>query len=59
MGAKVLVENNSFTNVALAIVTDLDSDEEGSAQSINNLFLGSTTTRITKTASFSPGYSYT
>jgi len=58
MGAQVLVEQNYFSSTKLAIVTDLDSDEEGYAVDRNNVFVDSTT-RITKTGSFSPGYSYT
>ncbi|KAF2839475.1 polysaccharide lyase family 1 protein [Patellaria atrata CBS 101060] len=57
MGAQVLVEDTSFTNVQLAIVTNLDSDEEGFANNRNNLFTNSPT-RITKTGSYSPPYSY-
>ncbi|KAF3933720.1 hypothetical protein ABW19_dt0204117 [Dactylella cylindrospora] len=58
MGAQVLVEQNSFTNVQLAIVTDLDSDEDGYAVERNNIFVSSTT-RITQVGSLSPPYSYT
>lgn len=47
MGAQVLVENTSFTGVERAIVTNLDSDEEGFANERNNLFTSSTT-QITK-----------
>ncbi|KAJ8516869.1 hypothetical protein ONZ45_g5874 [Pleurotus djamor] len=58
MGAQALVENTIFNNVKLAIVTDLDSDLEGRAVSRNNVFSGSSTTRITQTGSLSPPYSY-
>ena len=47
MGAQVLVENNSFTGVERAVVTNLDSDEEGYANERNNVF-SSSTTQITK-----------
>lgn len=43
MGAQVLVENSSFTDVERAIVTNLDSDEEGFANERNNLLTNSTT----------------
>ncbi|RMJ15266.1 hypothetical protein CDV36_005053 [Fusarium kuroshium] len=58
MGAQVLVEQNSFTNVQLAIVTDLDSEEEGFASNKNNIFTNSDT-RITQEKDFTPPYSYT
>ncbi|KAH7103704.1 pectin lyase fold/virulence factor [Auriculariales sp. MPI-PUGE-AT-0066] len=58
MGAQVLVENNIFTNVVLAMVTDLDSDEPGYLTSTGNV-LNNSTTRITQTASWKPSYSYT
>ncbi|KAH0602516.1 uncharacterized protein H6S33_008597 [Morchella sextelata] len=58
MGAQVLVENNNFNSVQLAIVTDLDSDDEGYAVQRNNVFTDSTT-RITQTGSLTPPYSYT
>lgn len=58
MGAQVLVESNEFNTVKLAIVTDLDSDEEGFAVSRNNIFTSSDT-RITQTGSLTPPYSYT
>lgn len=58
MGAQVLVEQTSFTNNKLAIVTNLDSDLPGSAIERNNLFVNSDT-RITSTGSFTPPYSYT
>lgn len=37
MGGQVLVENNIFSNVTLAIVTDLDSDIDGLATDLNNV----------------------
>lgn len=58
MGAQVLVEENSFTNVAKSVVTNLDSDEEGFATERNNIFNNSPT-QITKTGSFVPSYKYT
>jgi len=58
MGAIARVENNSFNNVLLAMVTNLDSDTEGSIQDIGNLLLGTSTTRITKTGTLTPPYSY-
>lgn len=58
MGAQVLVEGNSFNNVKLAVVTNLDSDEPGYAVERNNLFLGTTTTQITQTGALTPPYSY-
>ncbi|PGH15582.1 hypothetical protein AJ79_02364 [Helicocarpus griseus UAMH5409] len=59
MGAQVLVEESYFDNVKRAIVTNLDSDEEGFATERNNIFEGETTTEITQEASFSPSYDYT
>lgn len=38
MGAQVLVESNSFNNVKLAIVTNVDSEEDGFAVEKNNLY---------------------
>jgi pectate lyase len=58
MGAQVLVEQSSFSSTKLAIVTDLDSDEEGYVIEKNNLYVDSDT-RITQTGSFTPSYSYT
>jgi pectate lyase len=58
MGAQVLVESNSFTNVDKAVVTNLDSDLEGFAVEKNNLFVNSTT-QITQKGSFTPSYEYT
>ena len=58
MGAQVYVEQNSFTNVANAIITNLDSDEDGFATQTGNIFENSTT-QITASASFRPSYSYT
>ena len=58
MGAQVLVENNSFTGVDNAIVTNLDSDEEGFANERNNIFTSSTT-QITKKGTWTPSYKYT
>jgi len=58
MGAQVLVEGNHLNNVVLAVVTDLDSDLPGYAVERNNIFAGTSTTRITQTGSLSPPYSY-
>jgi pectate lyase len=58
MGAQVFVEQNSFTNVAKAVVTNLDSKEEGYATEEGNVFVNSPT-QITKKGSFKPGYAYT
>ncbi|KNG51587.1 polysaccharide lyase family 1 protein [Stemphylium lycopersici] len=58
MGAQVLVEANSFTNVDRAVVTNLDSDEEGFAVEKDNLFTNSPT-QITQQGSFVPDYKYT
>jgi pectate lyase len=58
MGAQVFVEQNSFTDVARAIVTNLDSKEDGFASESGNLFVNSPT-QITKVGSFKPSYAYT
>jgi pectate lyase len=58
MGAQVLVEQTSFTNNPLSIVTDLDSDLPGNAVQRNNIFVNSPT-RITQTGSYTAPYSYT
>ena len=58
MGAQVLVENSSFTDTNRAIVTNLDSDEEGFATERNNLFENSPID-ITQEGSFEPDYAYT
>ena len=58
MGAKCLVEGNSFNNAKLAVVTDLDSDEDGYATERNNVYTGTSTKRITKTGAPSIPYSY-
>ncbi|KAI8623775.1 polysaccharide lyase family 1 protein [Xylariaceae sp. FL1651] len=58
MGAQVLVEQSYFSSTKLAIVTDLDSDEDGYAVSKDNIFVDSTT-EITQTGSLTPPYSYT
>ncbi|EEU42650.1 uncharacterized protein NECHADRAFT_122787 [Fusarium vanettenii 77-13-4] len=58
MGAQVLVEQNSFNNVQRAIVTNLDSKEEGFASQKNNIFTNSDT-QITQEKEFTPPYSYT
>ncbi|TRX91471.1 hypothetical protein FHL15_007695 [Xylaria flabelliformis] len=58
MGAQMLIEQNYFSSTKLAIVTDLDSDEDGYAVDKDNIFVDSDT-RITQTGSFTPPYSYT
>ncbi|KAL2204923.1 pectin lyase-like protein [Sarocladium strictum] len=58
MGAQVLVEQSSFTNVKRAIVTNLDSSQDGFATQRGNVFVNSDTT-ITGGSSFSPSYAYT
>ncbi|CBX93658.1 hypothetical protein IAQ61_003547 [Plenodomus lingam] len=58
MGAQVLVEQTSFTDVDRAIVTNLDSDEEGFATESGNLFTNSPT-QITKKGSYKAPYTYT
>lgn len=58
MGAQVLVEETSFTNNPLAIVTNLDSDEEGFANEKNNIY-NESTTRITQKGTWTPSYEYT
>ncbi|KAJ8120065.1 hypothetical protein ONZ43_g3130 [Nemania bipapillata] len=58
MGAQLLVEQNYFSSTKLAIVTDLDSDEDGYAVDRNNVFVDSTT-EITQVGSLTPPYSYT
>lgn len=58
MGAQVLVEQSSFTNTKRAIITNLDSDEDGFAINRDNLFSNSDVS-ITQTGSLSVPYSYT
>lgn len=58
MGAQVLAEQNYFLNTKLALVTNLDSDEDGYIVDRNNIFSGSTTS-ITQVGSLTPPYSYT
>ncbi|KAI1368233.1 polysaccharide lyase family 1 protein [Xylaria arbuscula] len=58
MGAQMLIEQNYFSSTKLAIVTDLDSDEDGYAVERNNVFVDSTT-EITQTGSLTPPYTYT
>jgi pectate lyase len=59
MGAQVLVEHSYFSNVNRAIVTNLDSDQDGYALERNNIFSGSSNIEITQTGNLSPPYSYT
>ncbi|KAK2758764.1 hypothetical protein FQN54_003455 [Arachnomyces sp. PD_36] len=59
MGAQVLVEESYFSNVQLAIVTNLDSDEEGFATSLNNVLANGSTDQITQEASLAIPYDYT
>ncbi|KAL1609984.1 hypothetical protein SLS60_001649 [Paraconiothyrium brasiliense] len=58
MGAQVLVEESSFTDTARAIITNLDSDEDGYAIQKNNIFTNSDIS-ITQTGSLTIPYSYT
>lgn len=58
MGAQVLAEENYFLNTPLAIVTDIDSDEDGYAVDRDNIFVNSTE-EITLVGSLTPPYSYT
>jgi pectate lyase len=58
MGAQVLVEETSFTDVRRAIITNLDSDEDGFATERNNVYENSDI-NITQEASFTPPYAYT
>ncbi|KAF1974762.1 pectin lyase-like protein [Bimuria novae-zelandiae CBS 107.79] len=58
MGAQVLVEESSFTNTKSAIITNLDSDEEGFAVERNNIFTNSDI-NITKPGNLKVPYSYT
>ncbi|KAF8912440.1 pectate lyase B [Mucidula mucida] len=58
MGAQLLVESNTFTNVNLAIVTQLDSKVDGFVVERNNVYTNSTTL-ITQTGTLtSVPYSY-
>lgn len=58
MGAQVLVEQTSFTNVDRAIVTNLDSKTEGFATESGNIYTNSAT-QITKKGSYKAPYAYT
>ncbi|KAF2708105.1 polysaccharide lyase family 1 protein [Pleomassaria siparia CBS 279.74] len=58
MGAVVFAEENSFTDTKLAIVTNLDSEEDGFASEKNNLYVNSES-RITQTKSLTVPYKYT
>jgi pectate lyase len=58
MGAQALVEENSFTNVRRAIVTNLDSDTDGFAIDRNNIFSNSDV-QISQEGSWTPPYEYT
>jgi pectate lyase len=58
MGAQVRVENSVFENTQLALVTNLDSDADGSICDVNNILSGSSTKRITKTCNLKVPYSY-
>jgi pectate lyase len=57
MGANVLVENNSFSSVRRAVITNLDSKQDGYATERNNVF-SSSDINITQKSSFSPSYKY-
>ena len=52
------MEQSSFTNTKRAIVTNLDSDQDGYAVNKNNIFTNSDIS-ITQTGSVSVPYSYT
>ncbi|KAJ4305440.1 hypothetical protein N0V90_000971 [Kalmusia sp. IMI 367209] len=58
MGAQILVEQSSFTNTKRAIITNLDSDEDGYAVQKNNIFTNSDIS-ITQTGSLTIPYAYT
>ncbi|KAF2644652.1 pectin lyase-like protein [Massarina eburnea CBS 473.64] len=58
MGAQVLVEASSFTNSSRAIITNLDSDEDGFATSKDNVFDSESDTSITQEASLTIPYTY-
>ncbi|KAK7720525.1 hypothetical protein SLS63_009743 [Diaporthe eres] len=58
MGAQVLAENNYFLNVPQALVTNVDSDEDGYLVNKDNVLINSTIS-ITQVGSLSPPYSYT
>jgi pectate lyase len=58
MGAQVLVESNVFTNTRRPIITNLDSDEDGFAVELNNIF-NDDLPEITQEGTFTnPPYSY-
>ncbi|KAH8664673.1 pectin lyase fold/virulence factor [Xylariales sp. PMI_506] len=57
MGAQVLAEENYFLNTTLALVTNLDSDEDGYILDRNNIFVNSTES-ITQVGDLVPPYSY-
>lgn len=60
MGAQALVEASQFVNTNRAIITNLDSDEDGYAIERNNLFDTASTVNITQKGSFTtPPYAYT
>ncbi|WP_405732959.1 polysaccharide lyase family 1 protein [Streptomyces sp. NBC_01537] len=59
MGAEVYVERNVFSGVPDAITTTGDSDVDGYANQLNNIYDSSSTTDITQTSSYKPTYSYT
>ncbi|KAF7539174.1 hypothetical protein G7054_g2312 [Neopestalotiopsis clavispora] len=57
MGAQVLAEENYFLNTQLALVTNLDSDEDGYILDRDNIFVNSTES-ITQVGNLTPPYSY-
>ena len=59
MGAQILAESNQFDNVPRALVTNLDSPEDGFLCDKNNVLTGTSTTSITQTCNLSIPYSYT
>src|SRR4051812_35338365 len=58
MGAQVLSENNYFPNVPNALVTNIDSDEDGYLVNKNNVLVNSTVS-ISQVGSLTVPYSYT
>ncbi|KAL2752044.1 polysaccharide lyase family 1 protein [Sodiomyces alcalophilus JCM 7366] len=58
MGAQTLVEQSHFINTRRAIITNLDSSQDGYATQRNNIFQNSDIS-ITQASNFQPPYSYT
>ncbi|KAH7134907.1 pectin lyase fold/virulence factor [Dendryphion nanum] len=59
MGAKVLVEQNSFSNTPKAVITNLDSKLEGFAEEKNNIYTGTSSIQITQKGAPAIPYKYT